>query len=144
MVKTGEWRASGKSLQIGNVQPIPQQFRDVRYRTDMEKMRWPTATLPTSWELNERATVKFLRTQNPLKQERMNETSCLDTDGDFNRWPATSQSLHRESRWYATRLVRAVREGSFLPPGRRMAGRARHHGGDEQDRPPRATRAMEG
>jgi len=31
MVKTGEWRASGKSLQIGNVQPIPQQFRDVRY-----------------------------------------------------------------------------------------------------------------
>ena len=36
----------------------------------MEKMRWPTATLPTSWELNERATVKFLRTQNPLNQER--------------------------------------------------------------------------
>jgi hypothetical protein len=26
MVKTGEWRASGKSLQIGNVQPIPHQF----------------------------------------------------------------------------------------------------------------------
>src|SRR3984893_12142472 len=114
------------------------------YSGDMEKMRWATATSPTSWESKERATVKFLRTQNPLNQERVNETSCLDTDGDFDRWPATSQSLHRESRWYATRAVRAVRESSRLPPAQRLAGRARHYGGDEQDRPPRATRAMEG
>jgi hypothetical protein len=105
---------------------------------------WPTATSPTSWESKERATVKFLRTQNPLNQESVNETSCLDTDGDFYRWPATSQSLHRESRWYATRVVRAVRESSRLPPGQRLAGRACHYGGDEHDRPPRAIRAMEG
>jgi hypothetical protein len=48
----------------------------------------PTATSPTSWESKARATVKFQRKQNPLNQERVNETSCLDTDGDFNRWPA--------------------------------------------------------
>ncbi len=62
---------------------------------------------------------------------------CLDTDGDFNRWPATSQSLHRESRWHATRLVRAVREVHASPPGQRLVGRTRHYGGDEQDRSPR-------
>src|ERR1700722_321087 len=107
-------------------------------------MRWPTATSTNSWESKERATVKFLRTQNPQNQERVNETSCLDTDGDFNRWPATSQSLHRESRWYATRLVGAVRESSCLPQGRRVAGRACHYGGNEQDRSPRTTRAVEG
>jgi hypothetical protein len=41
------------------------------YRTDKEKMHWPTATSPTSWESKERARVKFLRTQNPLNQERV-------------------------------------------------------------------------
>lgn len=39
---------------------------------------------------------------------RVYEASCLDTDGYFNRWPATSQSLYCQSRWYATRLVRTV------------------------------------
>jgi len=63
----------------------------------MEKMRCPTATSLASWESKERATVKLLRMQNTLNQERVNETSCVDTDGDFNRWPATSQSLHHES-----------------------------------------------
>src|ERR1700722_14596930 len=107
-------------------------------------MRWPTATSTNSWESKERATVKFLRTQNPLNQERVNETSCLDTDGDFNRWAAASQSLHRQSRWYATRLVRAVRESPCLPPSERLVGRACHDGGNEQDRPPRPSRSVEG
>jgi hypothetical protein len=38
----------------------------------------------------------------------VNEASHHDTHGDFNRWPATPQSLHGKSRWYAKRLVRAV------------------------------------
>ncbi len=71
----------------------------------------------------------------PLRRTRHEPTTFRDLPHDgLARRPHPPESLDPEPRWWAERMVGAVRDGARRARGRRLDRRAGHDGGDEQGR----------